>query len=95
MQVIIGCSRRIYPMQKVGHDLEGLHKQYDHKWALKCFTSFDVSVEGTVVFSWWYPLTDDNSNFSAYSDLYAYIHNGVATICFYSIGTDVQVIGSS
>ena len=37
MQVIIGFSRRIYPMQKVGHDLEGLHKQYDHKWVLKCF----------------------------------------------------------
>jgi hypothetical protein len=56
--------------------------------------SFDVSLEGIMVFSWWYPLTDDNSNFSAYSDLYACIHDSVATICFYRIGTDVPVIGA-
>lgn len=56
--------------------------------------SFDVSVEGTVVFSWRYPWQDDVNNFGAYSDLIAFIHDGSATICFYSIGTDAPVIGS-
>lgn len=56
--------------------------------------SFDVSVEGTVVFSWRYPWADDSDNYGAYSDLYAFIHDGSATICFYSIGTDAPVIGS-
>ena len=54
--------------------------------------SFDVSVEGTVVFRWWYPWTDVNGNFSAYSDPYACIHESVARI--YSIGTDVPVIAA-
>jgi len=56
--------------------------------------SFDVSVEGTVVFSWRYPWADDSDNYGAYSDLIAFIHDGSATICFYSIGTDAPVIGS-
>lgn len=56
--------------------------------------SFDVSVEGTVVFSWRYPWADDSNNYGAYSDLVAFIHDGSATICFYSIGTDAPVIGS-
>lgn len=56
--------------------------------------SFDVSVEGTVVFSWRFPWADDSDNFGAYSDLIAFIHDGSATICFYSIGTDAPVIGS-
>ncbi|KAG0604290.1 hypothetical protein M758_10G159800 [Ceratodon purpureus] len=56
--------------------------------------SFDVSVEGTVVFSWRYPWADETDNYGAYSDLYAFIHDGSATICFYSIGTDAPVIGS-
>ncbi|XP_024385222.1 receptor-like protein 4 [Physcomitrium patens] len=56
--------------------------------------SFDVSVEGTVVFNWRFPWSDDSDNYGAYSDLYAFIHDGSATICFYSIGTDAPVIGS-
>ena len=56
--------------------------------------SFDVSVEGTVVFSWRYPWADESDNYGAYSDLYAFIQDGSATICFYSIGTDAPVIGS-
>lgn len=56
--------------------------------------SFDVSVEGTVVFSWRYPWTDASDNYGAYSDLYAFILDGSATLCFYSIGTDAPVIGS-
>ena len=67
---------------------------YDNYDNLSHSPSFDVSVEGTVVFSWRYPWADDNSNFGAYSDLYAYIHDSVATICFYSIGTDAPVIGA-
>ena len=57
--------------------------------------SFDVSVEGTVVFSWtqdtW---TENSNNDGAYSDLFASIQDGDATICFYSIGTDAPVVGA-
>lgn len=56
--------------------------------------SFDVSVEGTVVFSWRNPWLESAANSGAYSDLYAFIHDGSATICFYSIATDAPVIGA-
>ncbi|KAH7427350.1 hypothetical protein KP509_10G040400 [Ceratopteris richardii] len=57
--------------------------------------SFDVSIEGTVVFSWgseaW---TEDNIKFGAYSDVFTPIEDSVATICFYSIGTDSPLVGA-
>ncbi len=54
--------------------------------------SFDVSVEGTVVFSWRNPWQDYFAQNGAYSDLFAFIHDGVATVCFYNIATDLPVI---
>ncbi|ERN05440.1 hypothetical protein AMTR_s00007p00239300 [Amborella trichopoda] len=56
--------------------------------------SFDVSVEGTEVFSWRSPWPEDVSKNGAYSDLFAYIKDGEATVCFYSIATDAPLIGS-
>ncbi|KAH9541771.1 hypothetical protein CY35_14G083200 [Sphagnum magellanicum] len=56
--------------------------------------SFDVSVEGTVVFSWRNPWQDYFAQNGAYSDLFAFIHDGAATVCFYSIATDSPVIGA-
>ena len=56
--------------------------------------SFDVSVEGTVVFSWRDPWPGDVDRNGAYSDLYSFIQDGAATMCFYSIGTDSPAIGA-
>lgn len=56
--------------------------------------SFDVSVEGTVVFSWRAPWRPEIASSGAYSDLYSFIQDGAATICFYSIGTDTPLIGA-
>ncbi|KAA8532740.1 hypothetical protein F0562_032773 [Nyssa sinensis] len=56
--------------------------------------SFDVSVEGTLVFSWRSPWLEEVSRFGAYSDLFAFVSDGEADVCFYSIATDSPVIGS-
>lgn len=56
--------------------------------------SFEVSVEGTLVFSWRSPWPEDISRSGAYSDLIAFISDGEANICFYSIATDPPVIAS-
>ncbi|KAM1251586.1 hypothetical protein ACFX13_040530 [Malus domestica] len=56
--------------------------------------SFDVSVEGTVVFSWRSPCSEDLARTGAYSDLLAFVADSEADICFYSIATDPPVIGS-
>ncbi|XP_002991178.2 receptor-like protein 4 [Selaginella moellendorffii] len=56
--------------------------------------NFDVSVEGTVVFSWRYPWSDEEAKNGVYSDLYTFIDDGDAKICFYSIATDSPVIGA-
>ncbi|KAM2330201.1 hypothetical protein ACFX1X_021064 [Malus domestica] len=56
--------------------------------------SFDVSVEGTVVFSWRSPWSEDLARNGAYSDLFALVADSEADICFYSIATDPPVIGS-
>nr|GEX81853.1 putative leucine-rich repeat receptor-like serine/threonine-protein kinase At2g14440 [Tanacetum cinerariifolium] len=56
--------------------------------------SFDLSVEGTVVFSWRSPWQEDISRYGAYSDLIFYGLDGDADVCFYSIATDPPVIGS-
>ncbi|XP_074329107.1 receptor-like protein 4 [Apium graveolens] len=56
--------------------------------------SFEVSVEGTLVFSWHSPWPEDVSRSGAYSDLIAFISDGEADVCFYSIATDPPVIAS-
>uniref|UniRef100_A0A5B7B1W6 Malectin-like domain-containing protein n=1 Tax=Davidia involucrata TaxID=16924 RepID=A0A5B7B1W6_DAVIN len=56
--------------------------------------SFDLSVEGTLVFSWRSPWPEEISRSGAYSDLFTFVSDGQADICFYSIATDSPVIGS-
>ncbi|KAK4779735.1 hypothetical protein SAY87_015841 [Trapa incisa] len=56
--------------------------------------SFDASVEGTLVFSWRSPWPEDVSRNGAYSDLFAFIEDGEADVCLYSVATDVPVISS-
>ncbi|KAB5538243.1 hypothetical protein DKX38_015776 [Salix brachista] len=56
--------------------------------------SFDASVEGTIVFSWRSPWPENLARDGAYSDLFAFVKDGEADVCFYSIATDSPVIGS-
>nr|XP_016514953.1 PREDICTED: putative leucine-rich repeat receptor-like serine/threonine-protein kinase At2g14440 [Nicotiana tabacum] len=57
--------------------------------------SFDVSVEGNVVFQWRSPWHESISRAGAYSDLFFTIDDDdVADVCFYSIATDSPVIAS-
>ncbi|KAF7827854.1 receptor-like protein 4 [Senna tora] len=56
--------------------------------------SFDVAVEGTVVFSWRSPWPEPVARGGAYSDLFAYVTDGEADVCFYSFATDPPVISS-
>ncbi|GFP94582.1 probable LRR receptor-like serine/threonine-protein kinase at2g28960 [Phtheirospermum japonicum] len=56
--------------------------------------SFDVSVEGTMVFSWRNPWPESVSRSGAYSDLFFWHNESVVDVCFYSIATDSPVIGS-
>ncbi|KAL5553502.1 hypothetical protein UlMin_040903 [Ulmus minor] len=56
--------------------------------------SFEASVEGTVVFSWRSPWSEVLSRSGAYSDLFVFVSDGHADVCFYSIATDPPVIGS-
>ncbi|KAM0945841.1 putative transferase [Dioscorea sansibarensis] len=56
--------------------------------------SFDVSVEGTLVFSWRSPWLDTLPRTGAYSDLFVHVADGLADVCFYSIATDPPVIAS-
>ncbi|KAI3818325.1 hypothetical protein L1987_12129 [Smallanthus sonchifolius] len=56
--------------------------------------SFDLSVEGTVVFSWRSPWEEELSRYGAYSDLIFFTSDGDADVCLYSIATDPPVIGS-
>ncbi|KAI4357859.1 hypothetical protein L6164_001782 [Bauhinia variegata] len=56
--------------------------------------SFDVSVEGTVVFSWRSPWQESVARQGAYSDLFAFVNDGEADVCFYSFATDPPVISS-
>ncbi|KAK2971536.1 hypothetical protein RJ640_017905 [Escallonia rubra] len=56
--------------------------------------SFDLSVEGNLVFSWRSPWPEDVSRSGAYSDLMAFVSDGEADVCFYSIATDYPVIAS-
>ncbi|KZV30469.1 putative leucine-rich repeat receptor-like protein kinase [Dorcoceras hygrometricum] len=56
--------------------------------------SFEVSVEGTVVFSWRSPWPELVSRSGAYSDLFFYHEKPIFDLCFYSIATDSPVVGS-
>ncbi|KAK4423604.1 putative LRR receptor-like serine/threonine-protein kinase [Sesamum alatum] len=56
--------------------------------------SFDVSVDGTLVFSWRSPWPESVSRSGAYSDLFFYHDDSAVDLCFYSIATDSPVIGS-
>ncbi|KAF3431795.1 hypothetical protein FNV43_RR26531 [Rhamnella rubrinervis] len=56
--------------------------------------SFDASVEGTLVFSWRSPWPEDLARSGSYSDLFVFVSDGRADICFYSIATDPPVVGS-
>ncbi|KAK9106863.1 hypothetical protein Syun_022874 [Stephania yunnanensis] len=56
--------------------------------------SFDVAVEGTVVFGWRSPWPEAVRFSGAYSDLFVFVGDGEADVCFYSIATDAPVIGT-
>ncbi|KAI4313968.1 hypothetical protein L6164_026911 [Bauhinia variegata] len=56
--------------------------------------SFDVSVEGTVVFSWRSPWPESIARDGAYSDLFAFVNDGEADVCFYGFATDPPIISS-
>ncbi|KAK1425618.1 hypothetical protein QVD17_20972 [Tagetes erecta] len=56
--------------------------------------SFDLSIEGTLVFSWRSPWEDDVSRYGRYNDFVFFTSDGDADVCFYSIATDSPVIGS-
>ncbi|KAK9116067.1 hypothetical protein Sjap_015014 [Stephania japonica] len=56
--------------------------------------SFDVAVEGTVVFGWRAPWPEAVRFSGAYSDLFVFVGDGEVDVCFYSIATDAPVIGS-
>ncbi|KAH6762998.1 Di-glucose binding protein with Leucine-rich repeat domain-containing protein [Perilla frutescens var. hirtella] len=56
--------------------------------------SFDVSVEGTLVFSWRSPWSESVSRSGAYSDLFFYHDDSAADVCFYSIATDSPLVSS-
>ncbi|KAJ4841368.1 hypothetical protein Tsubulata_016506 [Turnera subulata] len=57
--------------------------------------AFEVSIEGTIVYSWGvdsWPLSVMDRG--AYSDLFAFVEDGEADLCFYSIATDAPLVGS-
>ncbi|KAL6969815.1 hypothetical protein U1Q18_029528 [Sarracenia purpurea var. burkii] len=67
---------------------------YDNYDGKSSTPSFDLSVEGTLVFSWRSPWPAEISRSGAYSDLFAFVSDGEADVCFYSIATDSPVIAS-
>jgi len=88
-------KKNCYQVQvPIGRHYISMFFVYDNYDLTQHSPSFDVSVEGTVVFSWRSPWLESTANSGAYSDLYAFIHDGSATVCFYSISTDSPVIGS-
>lgn len=56
--------------------------------------SFDVSIEGTLVFSWRSPWPEPIARSGAYADLFFPSFDGSADLCFYSIATDPPVVAS-
>ncbi|XP_010695828.2 receptor-like protein 4 isoform X1 [Beta vulgaris subsp. vulgaris] len=67
---------------------------YDNYDGKKHPPSFEVSVEGTVVFSYHSPWPETVSTDGSYSDLIAFVDDGQADVCFYSIATDSPLIGT-
>lgn len=67
---------------------------YDNYDAKMRNPSFDVSIEGTVVFSWRSPWPEPVARSGAYADLLSPVSDGSADICFYSIATDPPVVAS-
>ncbi|XP_064977511.1 receptor-like protein 4 isoform X6 [Musa acuminata AAA Group] len=56
--------------------------------------SFDVSFEGTLVFTWRSPWPEAAARSGVYADFIAAVPDGDADLCFYSIATDPPVIAS-
>ncbi|GAB2248435.1 hypothetical protein Droror1_Dr00008317 [Drosera rotundifolia] len=56
--------------------------------------SFEVSVQGTVVFEFRSPWPETLARDGSYSDLFAFVDNDEASVCLYSIATDPPVIAS-
>ncbi|KAI0502477.1 hypothetical protein KFK09_017430 [Dendrobium nobile] len=56
--------------------------------------SFDVSIEGTLVYSWRSPWPEPVARSGAYADLFFPAADGSADLCFYSIATDPPVVAS-
>ncbi|URE25135.1 Di-glucose binding within endoplasmic reticulum [Musa troglodytarum] len=56
--------------------------------------SFDVSFEGTLVFTWRSPWPEAAARSGAYADFIAAVPDGDADLCFCSIATDPPVIAS-
>ncbi|KAK8936772.1 putative LRR receptor-like serine/threonine-protein kinase [Platanthera zijinensis] len=67
---------------------------YDNYDAKMRNPSFDVSIEGTLVFSWRSPWPEPVARSGAYADLLSPVSDGSADICFYSIATDPPVVAS-
>ncbi|XP_076908124.1 receptor-like protein 4 [Bidens hawaiensis] len=63
---------------------------YDNYNGKRHSPSFDLSVEGTLVFSWRSPWEHDG----VYTDIIFNTSDGQADVCFYSIATDSPVISS-
>ncbi|XP_047981604.1 receptor-like protein 4 [Salvia hispanica] len=56
--------------------------------------SFDVSIEGTLVFSFRSPWPLSVSRSGAYSDLFFHHSDSTADLCFYSVATDSPLVSS-
>ncbi|CAM8879698.1 unnamed protein product [Rhodiola kirilowii] len=84
----------IIPSLPSGRYLFRTFTVYDNYDGKSHSPSFDVSVEGTLVFSWRSPWSEVTARSGAYSDLFAFVKDGEADVCFYSIATDPPVIGS-
>ncbi|KAG0461660.1 hypothetical protein HPP92_021957 [Vanilla planifolia] len=67
---------------------------YDNYDAKMRNPSFDVSIEGTLVFSWRSPWPEPVARVGAYADLLAPVSDGSVDLCFYSLATDPPVVGS-
>ncbi|OAY67483.1 putative LRR receptor-like protein kinase, partial [Ananas comosus] len=67
---------------------------YDNYDAKLRSPSFDVSVEGTLVFTWRSPWPEAAARSGAYSDLISPVLDAVAHVCFYSMATDPPVVAS-
>ncbi|KAL6570994.1 hypothetical protein OROGR_000544 [Orobanche gracilis] len=77
-----------------GHYLLRTFTVYDNYDGKSHPPSFDVSVDGTLVFSWRSPWPESVSRTGAYSDLFFHHNESAVDVCFCSIATDSPIIGS-